>query len=234
MAPQVVFPPLYFDIFIRLLILTAVILFGISIESVSAKQVLQPAAASAADMAGGKISPGLQRMLDQADESQPLRVIVRLRSGAAANQSDLIVKNRRTRHIRKMKDRARNKQGKILSLLDDRRSDLVEKLQKKVRVKDHKLQDSIPQNRAFWLVNCVAATVSPQDLKAIAARTDVLDITENTVMSVPPVTINDSGTSVTVLNPWNLSTIGLDQISGLGIHKSEIEFGIEEVQVNQQ
>lgn len=78
----------------------------------------------------------------------------------------------------------------------------------------------------FWLSNCIAMTVTEEELKEIANHPDVEEIVDNVVLSIPPIDSNGADEiSLGVLDLWNHSMIGMDKIKDMGLDGSNVRVG---------
>ena len=80
--------------------------------------------------------------------------------------------------------------------------------------------------RRFWLSNCIAMTVTEEELKEIANHPDVEEIVDNIVLSIPPIDPNGSEEdSAGSLDLWNHSMVGMDNIKEMGLDGSNVKVG---------
>nr|WP_320014142.1 S8 family serine peptidase [uncultured Desulfobacter sp.] len=85
--------------------------------------------------------------------------------------------------------------------------------------------------KKYWVSKTLALNLYPEEIEALAERSDILGISKNTVFSVPPVGImgENEGSS---FNLWNFSAIGLDQISGLDLKGQGVRVGVIDTGIN--
>lgn len=174
-----------------------------------------------------KISPELSRLFINADKTKPIRVLIRLKKNKSLEplESDSpSFKHRRRQILGKLKRQAQNSQTGIVGLIKRKRQDRIERLLKKGPRKYGEVPRVFDPIKNYWVSNTVVVTVSPEDLEEIAAHPDVLEVSENTVLSIPPLEAlgGDDGTP---LDLWNFAAIGLDQISGLGLDGDGVRLG---------
>ena len=171
-----------------------------------------------------KISPELNELFSRVDKTRPVRVLIRLKKKDLKESDPPRSKHRRRQILRKLKRQGQDSQTEIIRLLKRKRLDRIEKLHRKGlrRYGEAPIDSDIIKN--YWVSNTVAATLSPEEIEEIAENPDILRISENTVVSIPPVEAmgEDDGPS---LNLWNFAAIGLDQISGLGLDGEGVHIG---------
>ena len=89
----------------------------------------------------------------------------------------------------------------------------------------HTVPASGPNIKSYWIAGSMAATLSRAELLEIASHPDVLEISENTVVSIPTFGSNQINAAEIYQSLWNFPAIGLDQISGLGLDGEGVRIG---------
>ncbi|MBT8366795.1 MAG: protease inhibitor I9 family protein, partial [Deltaproteobacteria bacterium] len=171
-----------------------------------------------------KISPDLNESLSNVNYTEPIRVLIRLKKKKLQELDPPSFTHRRKQILRKLKKQAQRNQTDIIQLLKRKRSARIKRLLPRRLRKYNVVPKVLNHIRNYWVSNTVAATVSPEELEEIAAHPDVMEISENTVVSIPPVEAmgEDDGP---FLDLWNFAAIGLDQISGLGLDGEGVRIG---------
>jgi hypothetical protein len=161
-----------------------------------------------------------------------IRVIIRLRpeiSGDLGNHGSSRPKVRKMRNLKKNKQTHHDNISSFLRR--DKTGDAGTPQQNSSR-KYSDRRGSRANMKGFWIANSVAVTLTASEIEELAGHPEVLEITENKVLSVPPVEVNylpytDLGVSL-----WNFSAIGLDDLNdpdltGNGIRIGLLDTGID-------
>lgn len=85
---------------------------------------------------------------------------------------------------------------------------------------------------SLWIANSVALDATPEEVAKLRQHPDVAGVYENTVLSVPPVTTGETGTSSQPNSEWNFDSIRLGALrtlvtgNGTGVRIGQLDTGI--------
>jgi subtilisin family serine protease len=178
-----------------------------------------------------KLSPELAQTLNDVNSNRPIRVLIRLK-GKKIEQSVLSnSKHRRRQVLRKLRKQAQTGQNEIIGMLKRKRAVLAKKIFSRHSRKSNRVSTRFDNIKQYWVSKTLALDLYPEEIEALAERSDVLGISKNTVVSVPPVDImgEDEGGS---LNLWNFAAIGLDQILDLDLDGKGVRVGLIDTGIN--
>jgi hypothetical protein len=166
-----------------------------------------------------KLTPALKHSVSQMRDEQSLRVIVRFSSQSQDTGTEETDSSPLRRHaIKRWMRQMQAHEGKL-------KDHLKRAGRSPLRAKGYE------QSRSYWIAGSMGMTVTPKELEIIASLPNVLDIADNEVLWVPPVTAQDLGTAPARSSLWNLNAIGLNRVgaasaSGAGIRIGVIDTGI--------
>lgn len=174
--------------------------------------------------------PGFSQNNLDFDQKRKKRVIIRLKKRNLRNNGDeprdnrrKFKKQRRIKAIAALKKDAKINQKRFIRFLENKGIKTNKKREKRIfRRLQKKLKDS--SARSFWLSNCIALTATDKEIKEILKHPDVENITENVVLSLPPIISNGDYDSYD-MDLWNHTIIGMDQVKNIGINGSNIRVG---------
>jgi len=189
-------------------------------ESSNASSIVEPA-----KKIRDKLSPELAQTLNDVNLSQPIRVLIRLKGKKIERSVLSNSKHRRRQVLRKLRKQSQTGQNEIIGMLKRERSILAKKNFSRHSRRSNRVSTKLDNVKQYWVSKTLALDLYPEEIEALAERSDVLGISKNTVVSVPPVDImgEDEGGS---LNLWNFAAIGLDRISGLDIDGQGVRVGV--------
>ncbi|MCB2180870.1 MAG: S8 family serine peptidase [Desulfobulbaceae bacterium] len=179
-----------------------------------------------------KISPSLYQQLEQGENQNSFfRVIVRIhRKHSESLQSANFMKSL-GQVINKLRKDASPKQDAISEFIWKLKNQRAEESQKKYSNFSVKTNETGNIHK-FWITNSIAATLSSAEIEELAANQDVMEIVENKVLNVPPITAS----SLDIIDPgdeniWNLSAVGMNDLdldlNGKGLRIGHLDTGID-------
>lgn len=178
-----------------------------------------------------KISPGLAQTIKGIDEGETIRVLIRLKGKKMEELGLPDSRHRRIQVLRKLKKQVQTSQDEIIGLLESKRSARVKKFFRRKWGRNKQISTKLNNVKKYWASKTLALDLYPEEIEALAERSDIIGISKNTVVSVPPVDImsENEGSSI---NLWNFSDINLEQISkldldGRGVRVGVIDTGID-------
>jgi len=170
----------------------------------------------------GTISPSLLQQMATSDDSEPIYVLIKAVGSAdtdyiAAATLGMTRAQRREFASQVMKDRAEDAQSGILDQLASYGAGSVQDVQ------------------PFWIVNAIAASLTPEVIEEIASRDDVLFVrlmnTENALIEpvdIHPATPDEAAKAVA----WGVSQIGAPDVWALGYYGSGVVVSVVDTGVN--
>lgn len=178
-----------------------------------------------------KVSPELAQTLNNVNKSEPIRVLIQLKEKKSEKLGLFNSKNRRRQVLKKLRKQAQKNQKEITGLLERTRSARTKKFFRGKLRKNKQMSTKFDNVRNYWVSKTMALNLYPEEIEEIAAHPDILEISKNTVVSVPPVEIMGEN-EVSSFNLWNFSAIGLDRISGFDLDGQGVRVGVIDTGIN--
>lgn len=182
-----------------------------------------------------KISPQLKkRMIDNIIPGS-LRVLILVKQdysdeGEEKSEEYIFAPPLKTKKIDRFKYRSRGRKEKVIAVIENMKSQQRDRIRKDKAPESRDAPSDEDPIRSYWITNCIAATVTPDEIERIAENPDVTEIVENVILQIPPIDAGES-TWEEELDLWNHRVIGLDEIedtglSGAGIRVGHLDTGI--------
>ncbi len=171
-------------------------------------------------------------LLDSSQNGEAKRFIIRLKQRHRSKRGRMARGDKKGEAIARLKQEVQSNQEKVLQLLSER------KLYHKGNRRGNRYNRSamsppaMQSPRSFWLSNCIAVTATPEEIEQIAGHPDVAEVTENVILSVPTMDINESNDDLAPEFSWNQRLIGLDAIFASGLDGRDVRVGIIDTGIN--
>jgi hypothetical protein len=172
--------------------------------------------------------------LEIADNSKSLkhvRVIVRLRNTLSKEVAHDIIRKDRAAFFKKLRKHTKRHQAEITNYLEENRLMFSRGPRYGYRRSPKESSPSL-NGRSLWIANSFAITAAPHEIEELRRHPDVMEVLENFILSLPPVTEESADNPGVPVDLWNHQVIGVDAARALGIDGTGIRIGHLDTGIN--
>lgn len=139
--------------------------------------------------------------------SKNVRVIVRLRNNLSKEAAHKIIRKDRGTFFKRLRKHTKRHQTEITNYLE------------KKRFKSSRGPSPFLNARRLWIANSFAITVYPHEIEELRKHPDVMEVFNNIILSLPPVTKKSTDDPGVPVDLWNHQVVGVDAARALGLKR---------------
>ncbi|MCD4820546.1 MAG: S8 family serine peptidase [Methanococcoides sp.] len=152
--------------------------------------------------------------------SKNVRVIVRLRNNLSKEAAHKIIRKNRGAFFKRLRKHTKRHQAEITDYLEKKRFKF-----------SHGPSPSL-NARSLWIANSFAITADPHEIVELRKHPDVMEVLENIILSLPPVTEESTDNPGVPVDLWNHQVIGVDAARALGLDGAGVRIGLIDTGIN--
>ena len=152
--------------------------------------------------------------------SKNVRVIVRLRNNLSKEAAHKIIRKDRGACFKRLRKHTKRHQAELTDYLE------------KNRLMFSRGPSPSLNARSLWIANSFAITADPHEIEELRRHPDVMEIVENIILSLPPVTEESTDNPGVPVDLWNHQVIGVDAASALGLDGNGVRIGLLDTGIN--
>jgi len=152
--------------------------------------------------------------------SKNVRVIVRLRNNLSKKAAHKIIRKDRGTFFKRLRKHTKRHQAEITDYLEEKRLMFSRGPSPSLNV------------RSLWIANSFAITADPHEIEELRRHPDVMEVLENFILSLPPVTKESTDDPGVPVDLWNHRVIGVDAARVLGLDGTGIRIGHLDTGIN--
>ena len=166
--------------------------------------------------------------------SKNVRVIVRLRKDISAGEAPHNInmdRENRAETFKRLRKQTERQHTELADFLKKKRFMSFPK--HRLHQHDRAVRKSAPESnsRGLWIANCLAMTLTPEEIQQLNEHPEVIEVVKNTILSIPPLKSEATGIPDDAGDLWNHSIIGVDTarvfgLDGTGIRIGHLDTGI--------
>lgn len=152
--------------------------------------------------------------------SKNVRVIVRLRNNLSKEAAHKIIRKDRGAFFKRLRKHTKRHQTEITNYLE------------KKRFKSSRGPSPFLNARRLWIANSFAITADPHEIEELRRHPDVMEVFNNIILSLPPVTEESTDNPGVPVDLWNHQVVGVDAARALGLDGNGVRIGILDTGIN--